>query len=133
MKVDSIDRTHFNGRFRNNALLKKVLEDAEPYDLENFLVLLNSMEKVNDFKNFSLRIVSQPLLGGDFMALCENEQKIGHRYLQLWDKNTEKIWRSVLGNINGMLNNRYPAPNIKAETPKEQLLKDIYNKLNVNA
>ena len=128
MKVNSIDKTQFNGRFRNNVFMEKVLESADPYDLEDFLVLLKRMEKVNDGKEYSLKLFSNPLAGGDFLDLFENGQRIGGRHLQLWDEKTEKIWISVLTNINRLLSSRYPAP-ARTRLPKEQLLKDIYNKL----
>ncbi len=127
MKVNSIDKTQFYGRFRNNVFMEKVLASAEPYDLEVFLALLNRMEKVGDGKEYSLGLFSNPLAGGDFLDLFENGQRIGVRHLQLWDKKTGGIWFSVLKNINILLSNRYPAP-ARTSLPKEQLLKDIYNK-----
>ena len=133
MRIVPVDNTNFNAKFYNNQLLEKVLAKTENNHLKNFLDILKRMERVNDGREFYLEIVPMPLIGGDYLVMKGVENYHGFAALQIWDYEAERINPSALERVNVCLNHYYPF-NPKIELPtKDELLKEIHEKLDINA
>ena len=120
MRVNQINKTNFNGQFKNSALLQKTIKYTTTDELHTFNKLLDKAKEVTDNRIFYLK------------------EKVD----KFWDKNADKdifivsgeLYCNQTGNVEKLCEARggINFPHYKMISTINKALEKIYGKIEVN-